>query len=65
MEAEIEYDSDDNPIVVTREILPLPPLDHESISYMDFNKNFYCEHETIKVTQKLFIKRCRFVKFSF
>ncbi|KAJ3636433.1 hypothetical protein Zmor_003888, partial [Zophobas morio] len=59
MEAEIEYDSDDNPIVVTREILPLPPLDHESISYMDFNKNFYCEHETIKALSNEEVKQFR------
>eukprot|EP01134_Creolimax_fragrantissima_P004084 CFRG4084T1 len=47
-EEEIQYDSDDNPIILqNKEILPLPPIDHSEIEYRDFEKNFYIEHEDI------------------
>ncbi|KAB2611990.1 DEAD-box ATP-dependent RNA helicase 24-like [Pyrus ussuriensis x Pyrus communis] len=40
----LEYDSDDNPIVLDRrKIEPFPALDHSSIDYEPFNKDFYEE----------------------
>jgi len=40
----IEYDSDDNPIVIDKKkIEPIPALDHSSIDYEPFNKDFYEE----------------------
>lgn len=44
----IEYDSDDNPIVVDkRKIEPIPALDHSSIDYEPFSKDFYEEKASI------------------
>ncbi|XP_009349922.2 DEAD-box ATP-dependent RNA helicase 24 [Pyrus x bretschneideri] len=44
----LEYDSDDNPIVLDkRKIEPIPALDHSSIDYEPFNKDFYEEKESI------------------
>ncbi|XP_010518433.1 PREDICTED: DEAD-box ATP-dependent RNA helicase 24 isoform X2 [Camelina sativa] len=44
----LEYDSDDNPIVVDkRKIEPIPALDHSSIDYEPINKDFYEEAESI------------------
>lgn len=44
----IEYDSDDNPIVLDkRKIEPIPALDHSSIDYEPFNKDFYEEKASI------------------
>ncbi|XVF72756.1 hypothetical protein PTKIN_Ptkin12aG0145900 [Pterospermum kingtungense] len=44
----LEYDSDDNPVVVDkRKIEPLPALDHSSIEYEPFNKDFYEEKASI------------------
>ncbi|WOL04025.1 DEAD-box ATP-dependent RNA helicase 24 [Canna indica] len=44
----IEYDSDDNPIVVDkRKIEPIPVLDHSTIDYEPFNKDFYEEKPSI------------------
>ncbi|GLT42648.1 hypothetical protein SLA2020_166380 [Shorea laevis] len=44
----LEYDSDDNPVVVDkRKIEPIPPLDHSSIDYEPFNKDFYEEKTSI------------------
>ncbi|KQK21989.1 DEAD-box ATP-dependent RNA helicase 24 [Brachypodium distachyon] len=44
----MEYDSDDNPIVVDkRKIEPIPPLDHSTIEYESFNKDFYEEKPSI------------------
>lgn len=44
----IEYDSDDNPIVADkRKIEPIPALDHSSIDYEPFNKDFYEESASI------------------
>ncbi|RXH68416.1 hypothetical protein DVH24_030749 [Malus domestica] len=40
----LEYDSNDNPIVLDkRKIEPIPALDHSSIDYEPFNKDFYEE----------------------
>ncbi|KAI4349749.1 hypothetical protein L6164_010309 [Bauhinia variegata] len=44
----VEYDSDDNPIVLDRKkIEPIPALDHSSIDYEPFNKDFYEEKPSI------------------
>nr|XP_010938236.1 DEAD-box ATP-dependent RNA helicase 24 [Elaeis guineensis] len=44
----IEYDSDDNPIVVDKKkIEPIPALDHSTIEYEPFNKDFYEEKPSI------------------
>ncbi|CAH9082583.1 unnamed protein product [Cuscuta epithymum] len=44
----IEYDSDDNPIIVDKKkIEPIPALDHSSIDYEPFNKDFYEENPSI------------------
>ncbi|KAI3449387.1 hypothetical protein Pfo_006052 [Paulownia fortunei] len=44
----VEYDSDDNPIVVDKKkIEPIPALDHSSIDYEPFNKDFYEEKPSI------------------
>nr|XP_053636381.1 ATP-dependent RNA helicase DDX42-like [Cherax quadricarinatus] len=48
-EDEIEYDEDGNPIAPKKPkyIDPLPPIDHSTIEYSEFTKNFYQEHEDI------------------
>ncbi|XP_008808687.1 DEAD-box ATP-dependent RNA helicase 24-like [Phoenix dactylifera] len=44
----IEYDSDDNPIVMDKKnIEPIPALDHSTIEYEPFNKDFYEEKPSI------------------
>ncbi|XP_074580631.1 DEAD-box ATP-dependent RNA helicase 24-like [Curcuma longa] len=44
----IEYDSDDNPIVTDkRNIEPIPALDHSTMDYEPFNKDFYEEKPSI------------------
>ncbi|KFK37476.1 hypothetical protein AALP_AA4G262200 [Arabis alpina] len=44
----LDYDSDDNPIVVDkRKIEPILALDHSSIDYESINKDFYEEVESI------------------
>ncbi|CAN7006697.1 unnamed protein product [Brassica oleracea var. botrytis] len=44
----LEYDSDDNPIVVDkRKIEPVQALDHSSIDYEPINKDFYEEVDSI------------------
>ncbi|KAJ0052576.1 hypothetical protein Pint_00850 [Pistacia integerrima] len=44
----LDYDSDDNPIVVEKKrIEPIPPLDHSSIDYEPFSKDFYEESASI------------------
>ncbi|KAJ0239950.1 DEAD-box ATP-dependent RNA helicase 24 [Hirschfeldia incana] len=44
----LEYDSDDNPIVVDkRKIEPIQALDHSEIDYEPINKDFYEEAESI------------------
>lgn len=44
----IEYDSDDNAVVHDKKkIEPIPPLDHSSIDYEAFNKDFYEESASI------------------
>lgn len=47
----VEYDSDDNPVVLDkRKIEPIPALDHSSIDYEPFNKDFYEESASISGT---------------
>lgn len=48
-DVEIEYDEDGNPIAPKKNkiIDPLPPIDHSTIEYEEFEKNFYIEHEEI------------------
>ncbi|KAL1558358.1 DEAD-box ATP-dependent RNA helicase 24 [Salvia divinorum] len=44
----LEYDSDDNPVVLDKKkIDPIPPLDHSSVDYEAFNKDFYEEKPSI------------------
>ena len=45
----IEYDADGNPIAPDKPkyIDPLPPIDHSTIEYKPFEKNFYNEHADI------------------
>ncbi|KAL7226945.1 hypothetical protein ACSBR1_021920 [Camellia fascicularis] len=44
----VEYDSDDNPIVLGKnKIEPIPALDHSSIEYEPINKDFYEEKPSI------------------
>ncbi|KAI9560256.1 hypothetical protein GHT06_014270 [Daphnia sinensis] len=46
---QIEYDEDGIPIKLGKKhIDPLPPIDHSTITYLPFEKNFYEEHEEIK-----------------
>lgn len=50
----LEYDSDDNPIIVDKKkIEPIPALDHSSIDYEPFNKDFYEENTSISGTFSL------------
>lgn len=48
-DVELEYDEDGNPIAPAKSkyIDPLPPIDHSTIEYKEFTKNFYVEHEDI------------------
>ncbi|OMO63998.1 hypothetical protein CCACVL1_22119 [Corchorus capsularis] len=44
----LEYDSDDNPVVVDKKkIEPIAALDHSDIEYEPFNKDFYEEKDSI------------------
>uniref|UniRef100_A0A7N0VHD9 RNA helicase n=1 Tax=Kalanchoe fedtschenkoi TaxID=63787 RepID=A0A7N0VHD9_KALFE len=44
----VDYDSDDNPVVIDKKkIEPIPALDHDSIDYEPFNKDFYEEKSSI------------------
>lgn len=40
---DLEYDSDDNPIIKKKDIEVLAPLDHVSIQYEPFKKALYKE----------------------
>eukprot|EP01135_Chromosphaera_perkinsii_P004338 Nk52_evm5s278 gene=Nk52_evmTU5s278 len=58
---EIEYDSDDNPIIPQhqKEIVPLEPVDHTKIHYPDIYKDFYEEHPDIAVLSAEQVKSLR------
>ncbi|UYV76276.1 DDX42, partial [Cordylochernes scorpioides] len=46
---EVEYDEEGNPIwTKSKYIDPLPPIDHSTITYPPFEKNFYLEHADIQ-----------------
>ncbi|CAG8457528.1 17001_t:CDS:10 [Dentiscutata heterogama] len=49
IDAQLEYDSDDNPIVEQKrkDIEPLPAVDHSQIEYPEIEKFFYEEHPDI------------------
>ena len=48
MESQIEYDENDMPILKEqKEIEPLPPVDHSTIEYYDFTKDFYKEDKEV------------------
>ncbi|XP_020588232.1 DEAD-box ATP-dependent RNA helicase 24 [Phalaenopsis equestris] len=56
----LEYDSDDNPIVVDkRKIEPLPALDHSAMDYDAFNKDFYEENSSISGMNELDVTEYR------
>lgn len=47
----VEYDQEGNPIINRKKLKyidPLPPIDHSSIKYSEFGRNFYVEHEEIQ-----------------
>ncbi|VDK46951.1 unnamed protein product [Anisakis simplex] len=49
-----EYDEDGNIIWTWKKVIdPLTAIDHSSIQYAPFNKNFYQEHEQIKAMSAL------------
>ncbi|XKL60783.1 hypothetical protein PGB90_007840 [Kerria lacca] len=58
---EIEYDEDGNPIAPKKSkiIDPLPPIDHSTIDYQPFEKNFYAVHEEIARLTKEQVKMLR------
>lgn len=50
----VEYDSDDNPVLADKKkIEPIPALDHSSIDYEPFNKDFY--EEKASISGKLYL----------
>ncbi|GAB2282188.1 DEAD-box ATP-dependent RNA helicase 24 [Dionaea muscipula] len=56
----LEYDSDDNPLVVDkRKIEPIPALDHSDIDYEPFNKDFYEEKPSISGMSELDVTEYR------
>ncbi|WKY01721.1 hypothetical protein Q1695_015601 [Nippostrongylus brasiliensis] len=59
-EEEYEYDEDGNVIWSWKKVIdPLPPIDHSTITYPSFNKNFYEEHEEIKKLNHVEVMRLR------
>uniref|UniRef100_A0A0N5ADR4 RNA helicase n=1 Tax=Syphacia muris TaxID=451379 RepID=A0A0N5ADR4_9BILA len=53
-EEEYEYDEDGNIIWTWKKVIdPLPSIDHSTIDYAPFNKNFYEEHEQIRAMTSL------------
>ncbi|KAK7601826.1 hypothetical protein V9T40_009267 [Parthenolecanium corni] len=58
---EIEYDEDGNPIAPKKSkiIDPLPPIDHSTIEYAPFEKNFNIVHEEIAGLSKEQVKSLR------
>ncbi|XP_076053085.1 ATP-dependent RNA helicase DDX42 isoform X1 [Oratosquilla oratoria] len=60
-EDEIEYDEDGNPIAPKKPkyIDPLPSIDHTTIQYEDFTKNFYMEHEDISALNVVQVQELR------
>lgn len=60
-DVELEYDEDGNPIapVKSKYIDPLPPIDHSTIEYKEFTKNFYVEHEEIAALSEAEVDKLR------
>lgn len=60
-EQDIDYDEDGNIIVPEKSkiIDPLPPIDHSTIQYESFEKNFYQEHEEIKELKESQVEELR------
>ncbi|KAL3197752.1 hypothetical protein MRX96_044741 [Rhipicephalus microplus] len=60
-DVELEYDEDGNPIapVKSKYIDPLPPIDHSTIEYKEFTKNFYVEHEEIAALSEAEVDQLR------
>lgn len=58
---ELEYDEDGNPIapVKSKYIDPLPPIDHSTIKYTEFTKNFYEEHKEIAALSDVEVDQLR------
>lgn len=58
---EIEYDEDGNPIAPERKrfIDPLPPIDHSTIEYKPFRKDFYNLHPEIEALDQERVKELR------
>ncbi|CAI2181139.1 15603_t:CDS:10 [Funneliformis geosporum] len=49
IDAQLEYDSDDNPVIEQKrkDVEPLPAVDHSQIDYPEIGKFFYEEHSDI------------------
>ncbi|KAF2362853.1 Helicase C-terminal, partial [Trinorchestia longiramus] len=60
-EEEVEYDAEGNPIITKKSkvIDPLPPIDHSTMNYPEFTKNFYQEHEDITGLDHLQVSELR------
>ncbi|CAI4230672.1 unnamed protein product [Auanema sp. JU1783] len=55
-----EYDEDGNIIWTWKKVIdPLPPIDHSTIEYSEFHKNFYVEHDDIKALKKFEVYKLR------
>lgn len=56
----IDYDEEGNAIRKERKVIdPLPQIDHHDIEYQDFSKNFYEEHEEIKMLSEQQVEELR------
>ncbi|ETN68203.1 DEAD/DEAH box helicase [Necator americanus] len=59
-EEEYEYDEDGNVIWTWKKVIdPLPPIDHLAITYPEFNKVFYAEHDEISKLNHVEVVRLR------
>lgn len=58
---DLEYDEDGNPLAPKRSkfIDPLPPIDHSTIEYTPFEKNFYEEHADIALLSVVDVENLR------
>lgn len=54
---DLDWDEHGNPIKKKKNMMPLPPVEHHEIDYMEFSKNFYHEHS--KVTNVARVKDLR------
>lgn len=59
-EEEYEYDEDGNVIWTWKKVIdPLPAIDHSTVDYQEFNKDFYVEHDEIKKLNHVEVVRLR------